>query len=307
MGAGVRDHTVGVARLVLLGAVALFVLAGGSGSEPRAGAVGGNAGPLTVTVDKTADGSGVTARAEAPAGVLIYEIVAHYCLPLANIRNTFDFGFQGRKCTSAPVGDSDTEQKVEYPDGAGAVELPYFRFGVGTTRWVNSRGYDQEITCGPGRPCDVVIQLQITDGTVYFPATVCFDEGTCPAGTIGEPPPPPPPPPPADPPPVTAPAASESGGAPSGSSGGSPPTTTVAAASGKGGGDGSAGGAGASSSNGDPDAQARSAGITLSATDAGPSQATRVRAAAIAGVAGGVLIVGLISRGRRRMEEVEPW
>src|SRR5690606_26447342 len=103
----------------------------GTGTGPRADAVAGDAGPVKVTVDKTADGTGITARAEAPAGILIYEIVAHYCVPNANIRNTFDFGFQGRKCTNAPVGDSDVEQKVEYPDGASAVELPYFRFGTG--------------------------------------------------------------------------------------------------------------------------------------------------------------------------------
>lgn len=301
-----RLHAVGVARIALIGAMAFFFLAGGPSSGPRAQAVGGNAGPVTVTVEKTADGQGITARAEAPAGVLIYEIVAHTCITGSNVRTTSDFGFQGRKCTNAPVGGGDVEQLVELPNGAGAAEIPYFRIGTGTTRWVNSRGYDQAITCGPGQPCDVVIQLQVTDGTVYYPATLCFD-AVCPAGTVGETPPPSPPAAPVVP--VAPVAGTESPAvtpAPGAAKAGKVPT--AAAASDATSVDKPAAGGSASASNGDPDGDAaRSSGISLSTVDGGRAQATRVRAAAVAGLAGGVLIVGLISRGRRQMEESSSW
>lgn len=302
-------HVIAIARRVFIGAAVFFLFAGGSSSGPTADAADGTAGPVSISVVKSEDGSGAVIHAEATDGVLIYEIAAHLCLTGSNVRTVFDFNFQGTKCTSVPVGDSDVEQIVSYPDGSPTADIPYFRLGTGTVLWRNSRGGERMITCGPGQPCDVVVQVQITDGSVRFPATVCFDL-FCPAGTVGETPPPPPTePPPAEtsPPPVAAgngdDAAKGDGAKGDGAQGdGSAKKPTSGTAAPKQG-DRLAAGSSSSSSEGDPEAETAAALVSSDTADDGPSRATRVRAAAIAGLAGGVLIMGLISRGRHRMEE----
>jgi len=295
-----RNHLIGVCRLAFVAGAVFFFVAGGLPNGPTAGAVDGTAGPVAVTVVRTPDGQGVSVHAEAPGGVLIYEIAAHLCIHDSGVRTMFDFGFQGKKCTSAPVGGSDVEQKVNYATGSAVADLPLFRISEGSVHWFNSAGFEQEISCGPGLPCDVVVQLQITNADVRFPAAVCFD-ATCPAGTVGETPPP-------------APAASSvsadgANAAPAGVD--SDAATTAPGGTGTKNGSGGASStksdtsaAGSSSSSDvDPDGRPLATGITLSTDDGGPSRSTRVQIAAVAGVAGGALIAGLVGRGRRQMSE----
>jgi hypothetical protein len=301
-----------LARLLFVAAAALFFLSGGTTRERDAGAIDGTAGTIPVSVNKTLDGQGITASAVAPEGTLIYEIAVHLCINGSDVRNVYDFGFQGRKCVNTSVGGSDVEQAITYPNGSQTAEIPYFKLGQGTVRWVNSRGYDQVISCLPGATCDAVVQLQITNDTVHYQAPICFD-AVCAEGTVGWTPPPPPPenvPPANEPAPADADTDATDAGA-AGAAGAATPSVTTKS-------DGSAaekkqekddklaaGSSSSSSSGGDPTENERASGVTVSTTSVtdGPSQAARVRAAAIAGAAGGVLIMGLVVRGRRMMDD----
>jgi hypothetical protein len=179
---GVRCLTipaiVAVAAAVTLGA--------GAGS---AGAVTGHAGRIAVSVTPTSrvtDGEAVAIHAEAPAGIVIYQISAHLCLPGPNVRTNFDFGFQGQRCSNKALGRGDVEQTVEFADGVKAGSLDSFKVGEGSLLWVDELGYPKTISCGPGHPCDLVVRVQITDNTVFFTTPLCYGP-TCPADTSSTP------------------------------------------------------------------------------------------------------------------------
>jgi hypothetical protein len=166
---------------------ALFVIAGVFlfGMQ-YAGAATGTAGPATVTVTPTAgvvDGDAVAIHASVPQGTRIYELRAHLCVPGRTLRANFDFGFQGRRCTNAVVGSGDVERVAAFPAGVTGADLSGFKVGEGTVHWVNERGYDQTIDCGPGRPCDLVVRVQITNDTRFFTAPLCYGSKCAPEGS----------------------------------------------------------------------------------------------------------------------------
>jgi hypothetical protein len=164
--------------------IALGALAFGT---PEAGATTGHAGPIAVAVTPDArlvDGQSLHITADAPSGVVIYEIRAHLCLAGPNVRSNFDFGFQGQRCSNVAVGHGDFEQSVSYPSGVSSGSLNTFKVGVGTARWVDELGYPGTISCGPGHPCDVIVRIQITDATVFFDEPLCFD-ASCPSDSGG--------------------------------------------------------------------------------------------------------------------------
>ncbi len=213
----------------LVGILALLVVLAGSFvvDAGPVDAVDGTVGPIAFTVTLN-DGHDVAVHAQAADGVLIYELRVHLCVPNANVRTNFDFGFQGKKCTNAPVGAGDVEQVAAFPDGATAGDLNTFKVDTGTVHWVNDLGYDQTIDCGPAKQCDVVVRASITNGAAFFTAPLCYDcpaeatpPGQLPAGT---------PPPPTEPPPTTAAPAAAAGGSAGGptSAGGAASTATGA-------------------------------------------------------------------------------
>lgn len=201
----------------LLSLVVLACLSVGAllGAGP-AGAVSGNAGPVAITVTPTSgvtDGQELAIHAEVPDGTVIYEIKAHLCLPNANVRSNFDFGFQGKKCSNAPVGGGDVEQTASFGEGVAAGDLGGFHVGAGSATWVNELGYNLPITCGPGQQCDVVVRVQITNGTVFFTVPLCYGTG---CANVDAPPPATEPPPTSAAPPAAAGDSSTAGGASSG-------------------------------------------------------------------------------------------
>lgn len=253
-------------------------------------AVDGTVGPIAFTVNLT-DGHDLAVHAQAADGVLIYELKVHLCLPNANVRTNYDFGFQGKKCTNAPVGASDVEQVAAFPDGASAGDLNTFKVDVGSVHWVNDLGYDQTIDCGPAKQCDVVVRASITNGAAFFTAPLCYDcpaeatpPGQLPAGT---------PPPPTEPPPTTAaPAAADAGGA-----GG--PTSTGGAASTAGGATSAAAANGSgTAADGSEQALATTASAVPSPDDLTPRARVLLSAGATAGAA--VLVAWIIARGIRK-------
>ncbi len=169
----VRRVSLDLARLAAFAFGALLAL-GVVSSSSSAGALEGSAGPIAVSVTLQDGGRSVTMKADAPGNVQIFEIAAHLCKHGANVRNSYDFGYQGNFCTNEPVGGGDVEKVASFANGVASATLRSFNVAPGSTQWVNELGYPFDIACGPGQPCDVVFRLQITDATVFFTAPVCF-------------------------------------------------------------------------------------------------------------------------------------
>ncbi len=144
--------------------------------------VTGDAGPVTVTVDVhggVVDGQLVSIHAKANTGEL-YEIRAHICSADVPIKNTFNFGPDGGHCSPTPlVPGSDAETITVVPPGSNAGDLT-FRLGSGTATWTSFSPLDppeggaHTLTCGQGARCSLVIQLQVTDNTVFYTVPLCW-------------------------------------------------------------------------------------------------------------------------------------
>ncbi|MDQ1508806.1 MAG: hypothetical protein QOG50_650, partial [Actinomycetota bacterium] len=169
---------------LVIGVLAVTAFAAGS-----AGARRGSAGAISVRVSPTSrvgDGQAVDIHAQAKPGTVIYQLTAHLCTAGPAVRTSFDFGFQGARCTRRAVGTGDTEKSAEYGSGVTTAELDSVRVGGGSVRWVNELGYPNTIQCGIGNPCDLVVKIQISDETVFFTAPLCYG-ATCPAQGTGAP------------------------------------------------------------------------------------------------------------------------
>jgi hypothetical protein len=146
-------------------------------AEP-APAVTGTAGPATVTITgnaNAANGQVAHIHAQATSGDL-FEIRAHICAGGAAIRNTFNFSFDGAFCTpTALAAGSDAATLVAIPAGSGGKGDLAFRIGQGTGKpWTDFWGTTHTLTCGPRNACELVVQLQVTDSTVFYTAPICY-------------------------------------------------------------------------------------------------------------------------------------
>ena len=280
-------------------AAAVATAGPGSGATNRDGAVA-----VTVTpTEGLADGQRVAIHAEATGGAQIFELRAHLCQAGAGIDNTSEFGFQGPYCPNGPIGAGQFDEGVVPPAGSTTADLE-FAVGMGGVTWLDEQGYVHELTCGPGSPCDLVVEAQITNDTAFVTFPLLIGEGS-------PPPPPPPPPSSTEPPPAAA------AGSGAGQSGATPPDAGATGAkspgAGKLAGSGAAAAAGSSaarSSNGS-DGGASVGGVLSTIGDAvgavatgDPqfSQSVRVFAGGVAGVIGGALVVLIVVRARRRMQ-----
>jgi hypothetical protein len=288
-----RQRLVGAAQLLTFLFAAFFALAGPRVTGP-VDAVTGNADVYSVSVNPTvglADGSVVSIHAEAPADKLIYEVRAHICAPDRKINNTVDFGFTGNYCPNVPIGAGDFEQVASYPIGVTAGDIEAFRIGVGSVNWTTDRGFVHDLACGPGQACNLVVMLQVTEGTVFYTAPLCYGAG-CPP----EPGTPPPAEPPVETTPAAAPPAAAADQAPpssgTGANGSSPSTPAETRVPGK--------------SNPLQPARVAANSATVSEAQAASvtspidsSMGMRVFAAAIAGAIGGTRIFYVVNRARR--------
>lgn len=282
--------------LVVLVAALTFLAA------PPGSTATGTAGPVNVSVTPSvglADGQTVAIHAEATGGAELFEIRAHVCRSGA-ISNFVDFGYQGPYCVAqggiAQGGLNGDYETFVAPESRVAGDLE-FRAGTGSVGWLDELGEPHTLTCGPGSPCALVVQLQITNATVYYTTGLCFGGG-CPAEPGTEPSAAPvaaaEPPPASTPDPAAAPAAAAPADAAAASAAPQSGAATAApkAASGEG------------SATSSPRTQALGAGAQTAALTVDPNDipnSIRVFAAEAAGIAGGVLIVLIVMRARRRM------
>jgi hypothetical protein len=177
-------------RAALLIGTLIIVLGGTASFAGGAGAANGSVGAISVRASPTSrvgDGQVVSIHVEAKPGTAIYQVSAHLCTAGPDIRTSFDFGFQGRRCTNDAVGTGDIEKSAEYGSGVAAADLDSFRLGAGRVRWVNELGYPNTLHCGPGHPCDLVVRIQITDDTIFFNAPLCYGATCPPEGTGASP------------------------------------------------------------------------------------------------------------------------
>lgn len=120
--------------------------------------------PYTVTVTATG-AQKVNIHAEVGGGANLFSIIAHVCAPDAEVDNTYAFGFQGPNCSNKAIGDGDVEAKVVLQN-ATAGDLP-MKLGIGAVTWIDEIGYVHTLACGPGHPCNIVVELQVTNGTIF--------------------------------------------------------------------------------------------------------------------------------------------
>jgi hypothetical protein len=129
----------------------------------------------TPTVGLT-DGQPVAVHVETVGGMVMYDVQAHLCRPNAGIKNGFEFDLDGPNCSPSRV--SPAADAVVENDATGTTSDLTFHVGVGTgTPWQETDGGPHSLTCGPGAPCDLVLEVAIPGQNVFHAIPLCFGDG----------------------------------------------------------------------------------------------------------------------------------
>jgi hypothetical protein len=147
-------------------------------SSPARSVVSGTVGNVDVSVTPTTrlvDGQALTIHAEAHPGVTMYDVQVHLCKGGAGVQNGFEFDFDGPNCSPSAVSpNADSVARQAIAPGTSAADLT-FRVGVGTGQpWDEYLGGSHTLTCGPDAPCDLVVQIAVLNGNVFFEVPLCF-------------------------------------------------------------------------------------------------------------------------------------
>jgi hypothetical protein len=284
--------------------------------EGHTAAVGPAGGAAFVSVDPNewlTDGQTVQVHADASAGYEIFEIRARVCAPDAGVNNSFEFSLDGSFCAAVPMSaDADADVGVVLDPGSRASGDLSFRVSAGSATWTTHSPVDPPggaawtLNCGPGAPCALVVQLEISGGQAYFTAPLLFGEGTTP-----------PPAPPAAPEIATPGAAAAGAAATTGDPTASAATGGDAAKQGKRAADAGKAGAGkdGDAANGasttDASATQEESGLrrdlgssTLAVSREAATRGVRVFSGMVAGLVGGLLIAMIVIRARARTVSV---
>src|SRR5262249_5393379 len=117
--------------------------------------------------------------------VAIFSVDAKIC-QTGMVTGLRSFQFSATPCSPVPIGQGEVEQQV-LSGGGKSMDLQ-MKVGVGHVDWLTTLGVQSSLTCGPGSNCDMAIQVQITNGTVYYNAPLCFGTN-CPPDPSAPPPP----------------------------------------------------------------------------------------------------------------------
>jgi hypothetical protein len=153
------------AALIVVGVIPL--------ATSPAHAVNGSAGDLTLTAEPNVhlvDGQTVSVHVQA-TNVSIYSLTTHICIP-GKVNGDYAFSFSGPFCSKVAVGSGTVQQQVITP-GTQTADLAV-KVGEGTANWINERGFPYSVTCDPTTSCDLVVQVEITNSTVYAQVPLCY-------------------------------------------------------------------------------------------------------------------------------------
>ena len=130
---------------------------------------------LTASPDESlVDGQVVTVFADADVSSELHAMRARLCRHDANIADAAAFGPGGANCPSRAIGGGQVEAAINLPAGSLVAQLQYAG-GTGTANWVSDQGRKQTLTCDAASPCDLVVQLEVPDATVYAALPLQFD------------------------------------------------------------------------------------------------------------------------------------
>ncbi len=127
------------------------------------------AGPVVLTAspdESLVDGQVVTVFADADVSSELHAMRARLCRHDANIADAAAFVPGGTNCPSQAIGGGQVEAAINLPAGSLVAQLQY-AVGTGTANWVSDQGRKQTLTCDAASPCDLVVQLEVPDATVY--------------------------------------------------------------------------------------------------------------------------------------------
>ena len=152
------------------GATTSVAPAPGSAATAAAASVGSPTAaiPASITVTPTTglrDGQEVKLRASASGGAEIFGFEVFQCAAGATFEQDADIRpTQTGKCLSKPLSPtSDKYKEARAAPPSKDVEA-VFRVGVGTDVFRTGDGKNISITCGKGRPCQLVLKVQYRDG-----------------------------------------------------------------------------------------------------------------------------------------------
>ena len=123
-----------------------------------------------------ADGQAVAVHVETVGGITMFDVQAHLCQAGAGIKNGFEFDLDGPFCSpsrASPAADAAVDQR-----GGGSSADLTFHVGIGTgAPWNETDGGTHTLTCGPGAPCDLVLQVAMSEQNFYHAIPLCFGDG----------------------------------------------------------------------------------------------------------------------------------
>jgi hypothetical protein len=166
---------------VLLGlALALAVVASVALGGGRAGAT---TDPRRVRVQATPlaglrDGQRVHVVVDVDQSLELFEVRARICRAGEPVADTWTYSADASTCPQVAFsGSAEPEASAIVGGGAHHGELD-FQIGVGTVRWTDFDGNASSLTCGLGAPCQLVVQLQVTDDTVFWSTPLDYASST---------------------------------------------------------------------------------------------------------------------------------
>jgi hypothetical protein len=129
----------------------------------------------TPTVGLT-DGQAIAVHVETVGGVTMFDVQAHVCQANADIKNGFEFAFDGPYCSPSRISPA-ADAAIDQRNGGTTADLT-FHVGVGTgAPWDETDAGSHSLTCGPGAPCDLVLQVAMTGQNFYHAIPLCFGGG----------------------------------------------------------------------------------------------------------------------------------
>jgi hypothetical protein len=117
--------------------------------------------------------SEVTVHVQANPGSSIFSVEAKQCRAEPRVTVSAEFVPSGGRCAPnelAPGADKDVKTITPPPNTSADVT---FKVGVGSATWPAKYG-PGSISCGPGAPCTLVLELEVPQATDFYSIPISF-------------------------------------------------------------------------------------------------------------------------------------